>query len=214
MKRFLNGTVVPFLAYWWLLLTSITLRPRVFGADTQKYASENPCIFVFWHNRIFYMPWHLRRQRNLHALVSPSGDGEIIHGTLRLFGYFTVRGSSFRHGARALIALARKLRGGATAAMIADGSRGPALIAQSGAIYLAKLTGLKIVPLAWGAEWKKNLNSWDKTIFPLPFSRVNVVYGDPIEVPKDITKEGMEDKRKELEAALLRVTAEADGFSG
>lgn len=214
MKRFLNGTVVPLFAYGWLLLTSITLRPRIFGADTQKYAAENPCIFVFWHNRIFYMPWHLRRQRNLHALVSPSGDGEIIHGTLRLFGYFTVRGSSFQHGARALIALARKLRGGATAAMIADGSRGPALIAQSGPIYLAKLTGLKIVPLAWGAEWKSHFNSWDKTIFPLPFSRVNVVYGDPIEVPKDITKDEMEDKRKELEAALLRVTAEADGFPG
>ena len=213
MKRLLNGTIVPFLAYWWLLLTSITLRPRVFGVDMQKYAAENPCIFAFWHNRIFYMPWHLRRQRNLHALVSPSGDGEMIHGTLRLFGFFTVRGSSFKHGARALIALARKLRRGATAAMIADGSRGPALVAQPGAVYLAKLTGLKIVPLAWGAEWKNNFNSWDKTIFPFPFSRVNVVYGNPVEVPKDITKEGIEEKRKELEAELLRVTAKADGFT-
>lgn len=213
MKRFLSGTIVPFFAYWWLLLTSITLRPFVFGANTQKFTNENPCIFVFWHNRIFYMPWHLRRQRNLHALVSASADGEMIHGTLRLFGFFTVRGSSFRHGARALITLARKLRAGAAAAMIADGSRGPALVAQPGAIYLAKLTGLKIVPVAWGAEWKRNFNSWDKTLFPLPFSRVNVVYGDPIEIPKNITKEGIEDKRKELEAALMRVTAEADGFS-
>lgn len=213
MKRFLNGTIVPFLAYWWLLLTSITLRPLVSGIEVQKYTTENSCIFVFWHNRIFYMPWHLRWQRNLHALVSASADGEMIHGTLRLFGFFTVRGSSFQHGARALISLARKLRKGATAAMIADGSRGPALIAQPGAIYLAKLTGLKIVPLAWGAEWKRNFNSWDKTLFPIPFSRVKVVYGDPIDVPQDITKEGIEDKRKELEAALMRVTAEADGFS-
>ncbi len=213
MKRFLNGTIVPFLAYWWLLFTSVTLRPRLFGENAQKYSAENPCIFVFWHNRIFYMPWHLRRQRNLHALVSPSGDGEIIHGTLRLFGYFTVRGSSFQHGARALISLAKKLRMGAAAAMIADGSRGPALIAQPGAVYLAKLTGLKIVPLAWGAKWKRNINSWDKTIFPIPFSRINVVYGDPIEVPKDVTKEGIEQKRVELEAALARVTAEADIFS-
>lgn len=212
MKRVLNGVVAPFFVFWWIFLVSPTLRiTRCGNGDTERHAREHPHVSVFWHSRIFYMTWHLA-WRGFDALVSPSSDGDIIANTLRLFGFHCVRGSSFKRGPRALLEMARRLGKGASVAMIADGSRGPALKAQSGAIYLAKLTGHKIAPIAWGAKWKGNIGSWDRTIFPLPFSPVRLVYGDLIEVSRDADNDTVEQKRAELERELLRITAVADDF--
>ncbi len=212
LKGLVNKTLAPFLGFWWIFITCLTLRVRVTGADIGEFAGKNPVILAFWHSRIFYMPYHFRFQGKWQILVSPSSDGDIINGILRLFGFKTIRGSSFKHGKRALITLARKVREGAGAAMIADGSRGPALKAQNGSIYLAKLTGKKIVPMAFGAKGAKNFNSWDKTLIPLPFSKVNMVFGKPITVENDADEEGIEKKRKELEYELNRITDIADAF--
>jgi len=213
MKRLLNRTVAPALGFVVICLVSLTLRVRVIGAEHWESRRNGRCIFTFWHSRIFYMPFHFRSLGNLHILVSPSADGDIIAGILRLFGMHTIRGSSFRHGVRALVALVKTIRKGASAAMIADGSRGPARIAQPGSIYLAKLTGVTILPIAFGAEKKKELKSWDRTVIPLPFSRINMAFGAPMDIPPDLSDDGIEKKRAELEAELNRLTALADSFA-
>jgi hypothetical protein len=158
------------------------------------------------------MPYHFRWQKKWRLLVSPSSDGDIINGIVNRFGLFTVRGSSFKSPTRALLALARDVRKGASVAMVADGSRGPANVAQIGSIALAKLTGKPVVAIAFGAEKKINLNSWDRTLLPLPFSRVNMVFGKPIVVEKRCNDEELESKRTELEKELNRVANIADSF--
>ncbi len=213
MKRFLNSTVVPWLAFLLVILISVTLRVRITGAEQMEYCRKNRYIIAFWHSRIFYMPYHFRFGKGLYALVSPSADGEIIAGILRLFGISSIRGSSFQHGRRALITLAKTVKKGGSAAMIADGSRGPANIAQPGSIYLAKLTGTPIIPITFGAEKKSNLNSWDRTLIPLPFSRINMVYGKPMIIPPDLSNDEIGKKQAELEAELNRLTAMADNFA-
>ena len=92
MKRFLNGIVAPFFAFWWILLTALTLRVTRRGEEeTEFYMRENPYIAVFWHIRIFYMTWLFSWRRKMNALVSPSVDGDIIANSLRFFGYGLVR---------------------------------------------------------------------------------------------------------------------------
>lgn len=190
----------------------LTLRVKVTGGKNEDFVRENGCILAFWHSRIFYMPYHFRWQKRWRILVSPSSDGDIINGILRLFGFSTVRGSSYKSPVRALISLARKVKSGASAAMIADGSRGPANVAQPGSVAIAKLTGRLIVPIAFGAERKKNLHSWDKTILPMPFSRINMVFGKPIAVKKNTDGRQLELKRLYLEEELKKITAIADTF--
>lgn len=158
------------------------------------------------------MPYHFRWQKRWRILVSPSSDGDVINGILKLFGFSTVRGSSYKNPVRALLSLARKVKSGASAVMIADGSRGPANTAQSGCVAIAKLTGRLIVPIAFGAERKKNLGSWDKTILPLPFSRINMVFGNPIAVEENADGSQLELKRLHLEEELKKITAIADTF--
>lgn len=48
---------------------------------------------------------------------------------------------------------------------------------------------------------------------PLPFGRGVFVYGEPIAVPPGADRGTMELKRRELEQALLRLTAEAEALA-
>lgn len=212
MKRFINRSVAPFLGFGWILLTGPTLRVQVIGSENEELLKKDQVIAAFWHSRIFYMPYRFRWKSKWRILVSPSSDGDIINGILRLFGFSTIRGSSFKQGRSALITLSNKVKNGASAVMIADGSRGPARVAQMGSIYLGKLTGKPIVPMAFGAEKSKVLGSWDKTVIPLPFSRVKMVFGKPLLIDKNIDEKGLEIKRNELEEELNRVTDMADTF--
>jgi len=45
---------------------------------------------------------------------------------------------------------------------------------------------------------------------PLPFSKVVYLWGEPLFVPRDVDKEGLEEKRLLLQEHLLKITAEAD----
>ena len=160
------------------------------------------------------MPHYFRWQKRWRVLVSPSGDGDFLDGILKWFGFLTIRGSSYKSPVRALLMLAKVLtkESGACVAMVADGSRGPVNVAQIGSVALAKLTGKLVVPVAFGAERKKNLGSWDATLLPMPFSKVNMVFGKPISVDKKCGDKELEASRKELEKELKRITELADRF--
>jgi lysophospholipid acyltransferase (LPLAT)-like uncharacterized protein len=88
------------------------------------------------------------------------------------------------------------------AGIVADGSRGPACKAQKGAIILARETGMPIITSSFFAKKFIRLKNWDRTIIPLPFTKVVMVYGDPIYVPKDIKGSGIEFYRKKMEDTL------------
>ena len=57
---------------------------------------------------------------------------------------------------------------------------------------------------------KKLFASWDRFLFPYPFSRGLFYWGDPIWVPREATAEDLEAKRRDLETELNRITALAD----
>jgi len=93
-----------------------------------------------------------------------------------------------------------------------DGPRGPRYRVQPGVITVAQKTGAPILPLAYDAEWKKVFQSWDRFIMPLPFSRIVVVYGEPISVPAHATPDMLQAKQQEVEASLRQVTEMADAY--
>jgi lysophospholipid acyltransferase (LPLAT)-like uncharacterized protein len=56
------------------------------------------------------------------------------------------------------------------------------------------------------------LGSWDRFILPLPFSRVVVVYGEPITIPTSVSATVRQAKRLEVERSLQRITQMADTY--
>jgi lysophospholipid acyltransferase (LPLAT)-like uncharacterized protein len=144
-------------------------------------ASGRQPIFAFWHGRILpaTLFW---KHRGIVVLTSRNFDGEWIAGIIRRFGYGTARGSTSRGGARALVQLRRELASGKPAAFTLDGPRGPARVAQAGALFLAGASGQPVLPFHIEADRCWTMRSWDRTQVPKPFSRVAVVIGGPLAV--------------------------------
>ena len=197
-----------------IYLLGMTYRKKIEGGEIEQslFAQGIPPIYALWHGRLFYWSYFYRGQGRIHCLVSPSSDGEIIANILRLFGLNVIRGSSFKGGTKAFRGLIRTVKGGNSAAIIADGSRGPALKVQEGVIHLAMLTGAPILPVTYGAERAVFLKSWDRFMIPWPFSRVAVIFGDPVYVRRDLTENQLEEKRIELEQRLNEITKRADDY--
>jgi lysophospholipid acyltransferase (LPLAT)-like uncharacterized protein len=171
------------------------------------WARRRNVIYAFWHGHLLYLMYRYRGS-GVRILVSQSQDGEVLSRILQRFGLPTIRGSSSRGGRRSLLELVRQARDGASAGIAPDGPRGPRHQAQVGIIALARLTALPIIPVAVGACWKIEFQSWDRFLLPLPGSRLVVAYGDPVVVPSDADSALVEQKRQELEGKLLKLTEE------
>jgi lysophospholipid acyltransferase (LPLAT)-like uncharacterized protein len=138
-------------------------------------------IIAFWHGRILAATWFFRN-RGVVALTSANFDGRWIARIIESFGNRTVAGSSSRGGMRALLELKREVERGHPAGFALDGPRGPARVAQPGAVWLAGATGSPLLPFHAEASRCWTVSSWDRTQVPKPFSRVAVVIGSAIEV--------------------------------
>lgn len=56
--------------------------------------------------------------------------------------------------------------------------------------------------------------AWDRTILPLPFSRVVVSYRKPWNIWSDLDGAGLEELRQQVETTLNDMTVEADEYVG
>ena len=157
---------------------------------------------AFWHGRVLSATYYFRR-RGIVVMISENFDGEWIARIIEQFGFRTSRGSSSRGGQRALLKLKREMDQGWPSGFAVDGPRGPARKAQPGAVWLAKVTGNPVVPFHMEASSYWSLKSWDRTQIPKPFSTVGLSVGAPIAVPRDADEAVLEQKRLEVEHALI-----------
>jgi lysophospholipid acyltransferase (LPLAT)-like uncharacterized protein len=81
---------------------------------------------------------------------------------------------------RALVQLRQELEAGHPVAFTVDGPRGPARVAQPGAVFLAGATGHPILPFHIEADRCWTLGSWDASMIPKPRSRVAIAIGEPM----------------------------------
>jgi lysophospholipid acyltransferase (LPLAT)-like uncharacterized protein len=195
-------------------LIGSTLRWRIDDAPGRlAQTPERSCIFVFWHNRIFLMPylfrkyWHTRRRDRLAVLVSASNDGEKLVRALSKFNLICVRGSSSRRGKEALRELTHLVKEGYDIGITPDGPRGPKYHCHDGAIGLAQLTQAPIIPVSYDLGHKITVNSWDGFMIPLPFTHATVRIGPSIIMPADAGDRQREQKRLELENILKSLSA-------
>ena len=124
---------------------------------------------------------------------------------MRRFHLRSVRGSSSRRGATALLQLSSALEGGEDVAVTPDGPRGPCYRLGPGVVFLARQTGAAILPIHVEYSRAIRLKSWDRFMIPWPFSTARVVFDQPI----TISAEGdLEEERARIERLLRVGTAE------
>jgi len=186
-----------------------TYRWRVEGLehyDAIVRSGKQP-ILGFWHGRILPATYFFK-DRGIVVMISLNFDGEWIGRTIQRFGYGVARGSTSRGGARALVQMRRELAHGKPVGFALDGPRGPARVAQPGAVFLAGATGHPILPFHFEADRFWTAGRWDRTQVPKPFARVALAVGKPI-VVLGVSEPALADGRTALDRALTEVEARA-----
>jgi len=208
--RFLLPRLVQLISYLVFRTSRISFVDREF--EGRCLAGGGHIVFAGLHEGMMMLPYHFRDRTDGVVMVSSSRDGDIIADTVERFGMRAVRGSSRHGGRRALDAMIDAVRtGDVSAGVIVDGPRGPARVAKSGAVILARASGLPIVPGTWWARPMFRVGSWDRTIVPLPFSRIVFAFAEPLRVAPDADEDAIEAAREELtrRLAIARDKAQA-----
>ena len=177
-----------------------------------NYPNVKNCLFAMWHHQqccIYGFP----NKGNTNVLVSRSKDGQVVASAIeRAFGFKTIRGSKGKQGAvEATMQMIEALKNGESGAIMVDGPRGPLHVVKNGAIKIAKLSGVPIVPVVW---YSPNFNlfklpSWDRLEMPVLDVRLINLYGEPIYVPADGTDEDDERIRLQVENELMKLLERA-----
>ena len=97
---------------------------------------------------------------------------------------------------------------GVSPAITPDGPRGPPWKFKPGAVLLAQLSGRPMIPLSYAASraWKIK---WDRFVIPWPLSRIVIVVGEPVYVPKGLDAAGLERAQADMESRLRSAFEEA-----
>ena len=191
----------------WLLagfmkLYAATIRVTITGhREILETLDERPVAFLLWHNRVVSAVCLVPRSilSRCTVMISASRDGEYISTIVRRFGLESVRGSSSRKGIQALLGLLHALKGGRNAVITLDGPRGPRYAVHPGALVLGRMGAVPLVPISLNAPRCWQLKSCDRMPIPWPFSKVEIVLGEPM-----VAEQGKETEEREAETARLR----------
>jgi len=203
--------IVPRLLAGALRLLHRTCRLTVLGREHMEELERRgePALCTTWH---FAFPAMVDffRARDAVLMVSRSRDGEVVARALTHLGYQVARGSPGKGGAQALRSMLTYVTTGHHAGLIADGSQGPARVAQKGILLLARYSGAPLLPVSMAAHPCWRFRSWDRTVLAKPFSRLVLALGKPIWVDRQVSSEELELLRQDLENALNRLTELAE----
>lgn len=195
------------LLYIFARLITLTYRYRFHGLknrrDAENSTKTKKFIFAFWHQNILTALTSHPYDRAL-AIVSPSKDGEYVAIACQKFGHDTIRGSSDKSALKTLLEMIRVLKKGEHYGAISiDGPKGPLYEIKRGIIDVAKKTKLPILPLAIYPEHFFSFKSWDQFRLPLPFTKVHIIYGEPLFIDGDLPIEKYESMTQRLREILF-----------
>lgn len=197
--------IIIWTGYWFIRLIGPTLRVSIsFEDGAQPTLEHRPLIGSFWHSCLIPATY-ICRNLGVRVMSSNSYDGEYMGRIIHKFGFVAVKGSSSRNAVRALLGLRRALADGWTVAFTLDGPRGPRHKVKPGPVALARSSGVPLTMFHAAVDKAWVLNTWDRLMIPIPFSRVLVRFGKLIPVPADASDEEVERYTGELQSALDRV---------
>jgi len=165
-------------------------------------------VFAFWHGTML-VPWYVLRKHSPSAIISKSKDGDLLVKVLKKWGYEVKRGSSSKDGKEVLEELIKEAMIKKSITITPAGPRGPQKIMKAGCVVVAKKAQIPLVLIGVAIRRKKKISSWDKFEIPLLFSRVCLVYSEPIFIDKNLTYEETDSKINYLSDKLNKLQCRA-----
>ena len=165
--------------------------------------NRDPVVMCTWHS---HLSMALRTAgltgRHVAAMVSDHADGQLVVDYLRDLGLEPIPVSTSRSKTQSLRASLAVLRRGDTVGLVTDGPMGPPRKSKQGAVLLASLSGVPIVPLGYAARPVLRLPTWDRFILPLPWGRAVLSAGPPLMIARGLDAAGTEAALARLDAAI------------
>jgi len=171
--------------------------------------SNQNIVFAFWHGTML-VPWYVLRKFSPNTIISNSKDGDLLVKVLEKWNYKVKRGSSTRGGKEVLDELISEANKNNSIVITPDGPRGPQKIMKAGGVIIAKKAQIPLVLVGICYSKKIKLNSWDKFEIPFFFSRVNIIYSEPIYIDKDLTYDATDSRIKQLSERLNEIQIQAE----
>lgn len=161
-------------------------------------------IYAFWHASLLPLAFYFRNTSKT-AMISESRDGRRAAAVALRWGHAVIQGSSSHGGAPALRSCVRALQSGSNIVITPDGPRGPREIVKRGVAQIALLSGAPVIPVSVAAGNALRLHSWDRMVIPLPFSKVVIHIGEPLnpDIPPADLKTGADHFTGRIQKALM-----------
>ncbi|MDR0367145.1 MAG: DUF374 domain-containing protein [Rickettsiales bacterium] len=177
--------------------------------------SGKPIIAVLWHSRGLFMTkvWRANVRRPLYGIFSNSRDGRIMSYIYGLLGFRRILAdkTSARQTRDLVFKAVKTLESGSSLGITPDGPSGPAMKFKTDSAFLfARKTGAPIVPFYISASRAKFLNTWDRYMLVMPFSRSVCEAGDFVFVPKNASAHDIARIKAELQAIMVKKQNELD----
>lgn len=185
---------------------------RGFEAMDEAVAAGEPLIVVLWHQRLFMASFCFPVALGpITSLTTSARAGRLAGQVQARFGFDTIPMSSHRRNVTLSREVLRRIKGGSSVGIAADGPSGPARVLSPVPLAWARVSGVRVFAVAFSARRVLRMPSWDRLMLPLPWTRGVLTCREWTDiVPRDADEAEMERLRLSLEATLDAVTDEAD----
>ncbi len=198
-----------------------TIDLYVFGYEhvARLVRDRRPFLLVVWHGKGL-LPVFFFQGLPLVVYSSQPRDGPmrplsryarlLTLGALHHLGYQIVDAARFPSESRGVIRFLQVLERGSGGVIAADGPAGPIFHAKPGATFVAKKTGVTLIPVGAAMRHAIAFDSWDRFEIPEPFTKGALVIGASMSIPDDIDDAGLESLSQRLEVVLNDLTTQAE----
>lgn len=198
MKLFLITKVVPFLMQLFVRFIYFTSKKEF---HHPKINNKESFVVAFWHGELLMQPFNYKKLKpsgRVSAMISEHKDGEAITKTVEYLGIGSIRGSSTRGGAKALIGALKELKNNNDIAITPDGPKGPRHSVADGIVAISKKSNARILIFNCKASKYWQFNSWDKFIVPKPFGKLEFFIQEPLDISNLDVQEAKELIREKM----------------
>jgi len=182
MKLFFKLKVLPYIIYCLVRVIYLTNKKAF---HHPKLNDDEAFVFVAWHGDLLGQPFnykHCRPNGTVKTMISKNKDGEIISKVYSLLGVQSIRGSSSKGAAKALISTIKEIKSGSDVALTPDGPRGPRFSVADGVVAIAQKSSSKVIVLNTKPSSYWQFNSWDKFVLPKPFGKIDFYMSEPYDI--------------------------------
>jgi hypothetical protein len=105
----------------------------------------------------------------------------------------------------------KMMKSGYSIVTTADGPRGPQYEFKPGAVLMARVGGVPIVPIGCAADRAWYLRKrWDDFMIPKPFARIILAVGEPYPISTSVALDALEPHRLNVQEAVMSLMRDSE----